>query len=103
MDRIYHSQYLFTRLVSGQEDYDRLRPLSYPDTNVFLVCFSLVRKISLDNVLVKWIPEIAHYSPNTPAILVGTKADLRDDPTQEGMDAKIEKRERYSQIRQIGC
>jgi Ras-related C3 botulinum toxin substrate 1 len=34
----------------GQEDYDRLRPLSYPGTNVFLVCFSLVSRASYDNV-----------------------------------------------------
>ena len=84
-----HNLYLFTWFVSGKEDYDRLRPLSYPDTDIFLVCFSLVCKTSLDNVLVKWIPEIEHYSPNAPVILVGTKADLRDDPTKEGRAVKL--------------
>ncbi|XP_076345262.1 ras-related C3 botulinum toxin substrate 1-like isoform X2 [Tachypleus tridentatus] len=44
--------------TAGQEDYDRLRPLSYPQT---------------------WYPEIAHHCPNTPIILVGTKLDLQDD------------------------
>lgn len=34
----------------GQEDYDRLRPLGYRYTNVFLVCFSLGRIESLNNV-----------------------------------------------------
>lgn len=37
-------------LFSGQEDYDRLRPLSYPQTDVFLVCFSVVSPSSFENV-----------------------------------------------------
>jgi small GTP-binding protein len=36
--------------TAGQEDYDRLRPLSYPQTDVFLICFSLVSPPSLENV-----------------------------------------------------
>lgn len=36
--------------TAGQEDYDRLRPLSYPDTNVLLVCFSVDSPDSLENV-----------------------------------------------------
>jgi small GTP-binding protein len=64
--------------TAGQEDYDRLRPLSYPQTDVFLICFSLVAPISFENVRAKWYPEVSHYCPNTPLILVGTKLDLRD-------------------------
>jgi len=39
--------------TAGQEDYDRLRPLSYPQTNVFLICFSLISRDSLSNVTEK--------------------------------------------------
>ena len=35
--------------TAGQEDYDRLRPLSYPQTDVFLVCFSIVNPASYEN------------------------------------------------------
>merc|ERR1712066_1025572 len=66
--------------TAGQDDYDRLRPLSYPETNVFLVCFPVTSKASLGNVKEKWIPEVQRHCPNTPIILVGTKADLRTDP-----------------------
>ncbi|GLD61342.1 cell division control protein 42 homolog isoform X1 [Lates japonicus] len=67
--------------AAGQEDYDRLRPLSYPQTDVFLVCFSVVSPSSFENVKEKWVPEITHHCPKTPFLLVGTQIDLRDDPS----------------------
>ena len=66
--------------TAGQEDYDRLRPLSYPDSNVILICFSVDSPDSLDNVLEKWISEVLHFCQGVPIILVGCKSDLRDDP-----------------------
>ena len=65
--------------TAGQEDYDRLRPLSYPQTDVFLICFSLICPASCENVRSKWYPEVSHHCPDTPVILVGTKLDLRED------------------------
>lgn len=67
--------------TAGQEDYDRLRPLSYPDSNVILICFSIDSPDSLDNVLEKWISEVLHFCQGVPIILVGCKNDLRNDPT----------------------
>ena len=64
---------------AGQEDYDRLRPLSYPQTDIFLVCFSVTSPTSLDNVRHKWYPEITHCCPGIPFVLVGLQTDLRDD------------------------
>lgn len=66
--------------TAGQEDYDRLRPLSYPQTNVFLVCYSVISPSTYTNITNKWIPEIKHHCPDTPIVLCGTKIDLRDDP-----------------------
>ena len=57
--------------TAGQEDYDRLRPLSYPQTDVFLVCLSVVSPSSFENVREKWVPEITHHCPKTPFLIVG--------------------------------
>ncbi|PSK34913.1 Ras-like protein 4 [Elsinoe australis] len=84
--------------TAGQEDYDRLRPLSYPQTDVFLICFSIVSPPSFDN----WYPEIEHHAPNVPIILVGTKLDLRDDPsTQESLRQKKMAPIQYEQAVQL--
>jgi Ras-related C3 botulinum toxin substrate 1 len=65
--------------TAGQEDYDRLRPLSYPQTDVFLICFSVVSPSSFENVTSKWCPEIKHHCADAPILLIGTKIDLRED------------------------
>jgi Rho family protein len=65
--------------TAGQEEYDRLRPLSYQNVNVMLVCYSVGSLISLNNVKEKWAPEVAHFCPDVPIILVGTKSDLLQD------------------------
>jgi len=67
--------------TAGQEDYDRLRPLSYPQTDVFLICFSVVAPSSFENVREKWYPEVHHHCPGVPCLIVGTQTDLRDDTT----------------------
>ncbi|EFA04536.1 ras-like GTP-binding protein RhoL [Tribolium castaneum] len=81
--------------TAGQEDYERLRPLAYPNTKCFLVCFSVDASIpSYENVIIKWVPEVRHHNPHTPIVLVATKIDLRDDPsvhcysTQDGKKLK---------------
>lgn len=66
--------------TAGQEDFDRLRPLSYPDSNVVIICFSVDLPDSLENVLEKWISEVLHFCQGVPIILVGCKVDLRNDP-----------------------
>ncbi|XP_024125484.1 rho-related GTP-binding protein RhoA-D [Oryzias melastigma] len=75
--------------TAGQEDYDRLRPLSYPDTDVILMCFSIDSPDSLENISEKWTPEVKHFCPNVPIILVGNKKDLRNDENTRRELAKM--------------
>lgn len=69
--------------TAGQEEYDRLRPICYKNCDVFVVCYSIRDRSTLEHIKGKWIPEIHKYQPGVPWILVGTKADLR-----EGADAE---------------
>ena len=70
------------RDTAGQDDYERLRPLSYPGTEVLLLCFSVVNPNSFFNIPDKWSPEIKHFCPGVPKILVGAKLDLRDSEAE---------------------
>ncbi|KAI7747400.1 hypothetical protein M8C21_002321 [Ambrosia artemisiifolia] len=65
--------------TAGQEDYNRLRPLSYRGADVFVLAFSLVSRASFENILKRWIPELQHFAPGVPIVLAGTKLDLRED------------------------
>jgi len=66
----------------GQEEYDLLRQLSYPDSHVILICFAINSPDSLHNVQDKWISEVRHFCRGLPVILVGCKKDLRNDPRE---------------------
>lgn len=65
--------------TAGQDDYDRLRPLFYPDANVLLLCFDVTNPNSFDNVSNRWYPEVTHFCKGVPIIVVGCKIDLRKD------------------------
>lgn len=47
--------------LAGQEEFDRLRTLSYADTHVIMLCFSVESRDSLENVQDKWWDEIARH------------------------------------------
>merc|ERR1712106_83673 len=81
--------------TAGQEDYDRLRPLSYPDTDVILMCFSIDSPDSMQNIPEKWVPEVRHFCPKVPIVLVGNKKDLRsgkDDCIRESEGKQMAQR-----------
>jgi Ras-related C3 botulinum toxin substrate 1 len=94
--------------TAGQDEYDRLRPLSYPHTDVFIVCFSIISPASFRNVSTKWIPELKHHNPKARILLVGTKSDCRNDlQLIHALDTKglkmITFQEGYSYAKEIGA
>jgi len=67
--------------TAGQEEFDRLRSLSYAETHVVMMCFSVDNPTSLENIETKWLEEIVEYCPGVKLVLVALKCDLRDDPS----------------------
>lgn len=76
INKKYRKKFHF--LFVFQEDFDSFRPLCYPSTDVFIVCFSVVSPTSFSNVSSKWIPEIREFNPKAPIVLVGTHSDLKN-------------------------
>ncbi|CAK5267714.1 unnamed protein product, partial [Mycena citricolor] len=80
----------------GVEEYDMLRPLSYPHTNIFLICFPLGGIASDDTDSTdfgvarnRWMPEIRHFcGPDVVVFLVGCKSDLlrTEESSQQELD-----------------
>ena len=82
--------------TAGQEEFDRLRSLSYDDTHTIMLCFSVDSKDSLENVESKWVGEIAENCAGVKLVLVALKCDLRergadedDEGTQRGGREKV--------------
>ena len=65
--------------TGGRKDYYRFRPLSYPETDVFLLLFDVEdSRNDLELIYSHWWAELHHHCPYVPIILVGSKIDLRD-------------------------
>jgi len=76
--------------TAGQEEYNKLRILSYPKTDVLVVCFDLTNEVTFQNLEKHWYPELSRYCPDTPTIIVGTKYDLIKDKDIGDFKKKVE-------------
>lgn len=85
--------------TAGGEDYSRLRPLGYPGTNIFLVCYSIDRRCSFENIATEWAPEIRHHNGDVPILLAGLKSDLQD---KEGSVTEKEALEMAEKVKAVG-
>ncbi|KAL0979770.1 hypothetical protein UPYG_G00189430 [Umbra pygmaea] len=65
------------RLWDTFGDHHKDRRFAYGRSDVVVLCFSLANPNSLRHVRTMWYPEIKHFCPRTPIILVGCQLDLR--------------------------
>lgn len=90
--------------TAGQEDFESIRTLAYPNTNIYLCVFSVDNRQSFDNVASKWMKDLGDkdkvkLSMGVPLIIVGNKIDLRGSQpcvsTQEGEDLLKKMKDKY--------
>ncbi|WP_367606097.1 hypothetical protein [Legionella sp. W05-934-2] len=72
---------LMIKSVSCGNDFDRTRVLDYPNTDIFLLCFSVTDQNAFREIESKWIREVQHYCPDATLVLVGTNTHFRDNPS----------------------
>jgi len=90
--------------TAGQEEYERLRPLSYSKSHVILIAFAIDTPDSLENVSVKWIEEVRSIcGPTIPILLVGCKADLRPPPNSPDIGKYISRAQAERVATEIGA
>lgn len=65
--------------TAGQEEFDRIRLLSYENTHVYMLCFSVENRDSFQNIPDKWLEEITESSPYAKTVVVALKCDLRQE------------------------
>jgi Ras homolog gene family, member A len=92
----------------GAEVYDRLRFLAYPGADIILICFSVVDPDKFKDVEEMWLPEVCHFCPGVPFLLVGCKTDLRHhrqtiDELMKNGKRPISKKEGEEMGRRIGA
>ncbi|KAJ5455043.1 Small GTPase superfamilyRas type [Penicillium sp. IBT 31633x] len=95
--------------TAGQEEFDRLRALSYEDTHVLMLCFSIDSPDSFENVSSKWITEINENCPGVRVVLTALKCDLRkdedmnDNPNTISFDQGLAKAKEIGAVKYLEC
>ena len=88
---------------SSDEEHSAIREFAYKDSNVFILCYSVVDRSSLNNVRDKWIPEIRKFlGKKVKMILVGTQTDVRDSVCLD-QDTPVSKAEGSNFARAVGA
>eukprot|EP01090_Pellita_catalonica_P000508 TRINITY_DN1034_c0_g1_i8.p1 TRINITY_DN1034_c0_g1~~TRINITY_DN1034_c0_g1_i8.p1 ORF type:complete len:404 (+),score=59.69 TRINITY_DN1034_c0_g1_i8:252-1463(+) len=62
--------------TAGQEEYDMLRPLCYPNTCIFLLIFQKTNRESFEHIRSKFAKEVKLHCPQAALVLAGSKLDL---------------------------
>ena len=87
--------------INPSEEYDRLRPLNYPNTDVVVIEFGVDNHSAFKHVEERWMPEVRLHLPDVPVVLVGTKSDLRQTLVNRRPVVPVEEGE--AMAKRLGC
>ena len=94
--------------TAGDSSMENLRVLSYPCTDLFLICFDISDPDSFNNITRVWIPELRQYVSHAKYALIGLKKELRNDQQilQQLSDRElrpVSREQGISKAREIGA
>ncbi|KAK7022183.1 cell division control protein 42 [Favolaschia claudopus] len=75
--------------TSCDPQYTHLRPLLYPQKDIFLLCFSVVSSSSFASVRDVYVAEANHFCAGVPAVVVGLQIDLRESTKRRGVSEVV--------------
>ncbi|XP_035022320.1 rho-related GTP-binding protein RhoH [Hippoglossus stenolepis] len=70
--------------TGGNDNVRQIRPRSYQQADVVLICYSVANPNSLANIQSKWIAEVRGNLPRVPVLVVATQTDLRETGAHRG-------------------
>ncbi|XP_074519389.1 rho-related GTP-binding protein RhoH [Halichoeres trimaculatus] len=70
--------------TAGNDNFRSIRPRSYQQADVVLICFSVANPNSLASVQHKWINEVRENLPRVPVLVVATQTDQRETGAHRG-------------------
>ena len=85
--------------TSGQECSVKIRGLSYPKTDVFVMLFCISNPESLENIAEIWTPEVQRHCPGAKLILVGSRGESRSNPELAAKGQRIVSKEEVEAVR----
>jgi len=91
--------------TNASAEYEHIRPLNFAKTDIFLLCFSVVEGVTLENIA-KWSREIRNNFPagkEPPKLLVGLKTDLRYEPMLYDKQKRATREQALQVAKEIGA
>ncbi|KAG7458710.1 hypothetical protein MATL_G00223580 [Megalops atlanticus] len=70
--------------TAGNDTFRQIRPMSYQQADIVLLCYSVANPTTYASVRHKWIREVREHLPQTPVLVVAMQTDQREMGPRRG-------------------